>query len=135
MRLLDHPDADIRAWCVRLLGDEPTVPPGLAERLVGLAGREPDVMVRAQLASTARRLGPEPGLDVAYRILTRDLDGDDAHLPLLLWWAVEDKAYTGMPHALALFASSDAWRSSMVRSSILVRLMRRYALARRLHGG
>ena len=24
-RLLEHPDAEVRAWCVRLLGDEPTV--------------------------------------------------------------------------------------------------------------
>ena len=24
--MLEHPDADVRAWCVRLLGDEPTVP-------------------------------------------------------------------------------------------------------------
>ena len=84
--------------------------------------------VRAQLASTARRLTPKPALDVAYRILTRDLDGEDPHLPLLLWWAVEDKAYTGREHALALFTSPAAWRSAMVRSSTMVRLMRRYAL-------
>ncbi|MGP0066045.1 MAG: PVC-type heme-binding CxxCH protein [Isosphaeraceae bacterium] len=127
-RLLEHPDADVRAWCVRLLGDEPTVPPTTAERLIRLAGREPDATVRAQLAATARRFPPRAGLDLAYRILERDQDRDDAFIPMLLWWAVEDKAYTGMGHVLDLFTSPRAWKSSMSRSSIVVRLMRRYAL-------
>ena len=67
----------------------------LSARLVELAGSEPDVAVRAQLACTARRLEPGPGLDVAHRLLLRDLDGDDPHLPLLLWWAVEQHAIAG----------------------------------------
>ena len=68
------------------------VPRALAARLVELAAREPDVTVRAQLACTARRLSPAPGLDVAAAPAARDLDGDDPHLPLLLWWAVEHHA-------------------------------------------
>ncbi|HZW34974.1 MAG TPA: PVC-type heme-binding CxxCH protein, partial [Isosphaeraceae bacterium] len=127
-RLLDHPDADIRAWCVRLLGDEPPVSGRVADRLVARAAREPNVIVRAQLACTARRLEPTPGLEVAHRILVRDRDGDDPHLPLLLWWAVEHHAVQGRDHALALFASSGAWRSAMIRTTILGRLIRRYAL-------
>ena len=55
-RMLRHPDADVRAWSVRLVGDEPTAPARLAARLVEMAGTEPDVAVRAQLACTARRL-------------------------------------------------------------------------------
>ena len=34
-----------------------------------------------------------------------------------------------MEHVLTLFTSPAAWRSAMIRSSILVRLMRRYAAA------
>src|SRR6185312_15754173 len=71
---------------------------------------------------------PEPGLDLAYRLLARDQDGDDPHVPLLLWWAVERHAIAGREHALALFTAPDTWRSGMVRSTIQGRLVRRYAL-------
>ena len=93
-----------------------------------MAGSEPDVAVSAQLACTARRLDPGPGLDVAHRLLLRDQDGDDPHLPLLLWWAVEQHAIAGREHALALFTAPEAWRSGMIRSTIQGRLLRRYAL-------
>ena len=127
-RLLRHADADVRAWSVRLIGDEPRVPERLAARLVEMASSEPDIAVRAQLAGTARRLEPGAGLDVAYRLLAHDLDGDDPNLPLLLWWAVERHAIAGAAHALALFTAPDAWRSGITRSTIQGRLVRRYAL-------
>ena len=134
LRLLEHRDADVRAWCIRLLGDESPVSSTVAERLAGLAVSEPDAIVRAQLASTARRLSPGLGLEIAYRILARDLDGDDPHLPLLLWWAVERGAETCKEQALTLFASPAAWRSRMIRAAILGRLMRRYALTEDARG-
>jgi putative membrane-bound dehydrogenase-like protein len=127
-RLLGHPDADIRAWSVRLIGDEPRVTDRLSNRLIEMAGAEPDVNVRAQLACTARRLGPGPGLDVAHRLLSLDQDDKDPHLPLLLWWAVEHHAIAGREHARALFTAPEAWRSGMIRSTIQGRLLRRYAL-------
>ena len=110
------------------MGDELRVPARLAALLVEMAGSEPDIAVRAQIACTARRLEPDPGLDVAYRLLARDRDGDDPHLPLLLWWAVEQHAIAGREHAIALFTAPDAWRSAMIRSTIQGRLVRRYAL-------
>jgi putative membrane-bound dehydrogenase-like protein len=127
-RLLGHSDTDVRAWSVRLVGDELRVPAQLVARLVEMAGTEPDVAVRAQLACTARRLAPERGLDVAYRLLVRDQDANDPHLPLLLWWAVEQHAIAGREHALTLFTAPDAWQSSMIRQTIQGRLVRRYAL-------
>ena len=127
-RLLEHPDPDVRSWSIRLIGDDPTVSTSLGELLIARAVLEPDVTVRAQLASTARRLGPQLGLDLAYHLLIRDLDDQDVLLPLLLWWAVEDKAYTGMNRALDIFTSQEAWSSSMVRASIMGRLVRRYAV-------
>jgi putative membrane-bound dehydrogenase-like protein len=125
--LLEHPDVDVRAWCVRLIGDEPTISSRLATRLAEMATREPDVRVRSQLASTARRLVPASGLEVAHRLLVRDLDGDDPHVPLLLWWAVEHHALVDLEDTLARFASPAAWRSMMVRSTILGHLVRRLA--------
>jgi len=125
--LLDHQDAHIRAWCVRLLGDEPRISPRLAARLVELAGREPAVTVRAQLACTARRLVPALGLDVVERLLARDLDGGDLHLPNLLWWAVEAHTLADLDDTVTRFTTPASWRSGLNRSAVLPRLVRRLA--------
>jgi putative membrane-bound dehydrogenase-like protein len=123
--LLEHPDADVRCWCVRLIGDEPKTSSRLAARLVEIATREPDVRARAQLACTARRLAPTLGLEIAQRLLLRDLDGADPHIPLLLWWTVEHHAVVDLDETLARFTAAAAWRSAMVRSAILGRLVQR----------
>ncbi len=128
--LLNHPDADMRAWCVRLIGDDPELSSHVAGRLAELAAREPDVTVRAQLACTARRLAAGPALEVAYRLLIRDLDGEDAHIPLLLWWAVEQHAVVDVADTVARFTTAAAWGSGMVRSTISGRLVRRLIAAR-----
>jgi putative membrane-bound dehydrogenase-like protein len=125
--LLGHRNPDVRRWTVRLIGDEERVPAALAHRLVDLAATEPDVTVRRQLACTARRLPASPGLDIAQRLLKRNLDGQDAYIPLLLWWAVERHAVTALDQVLDRFGSAAAWHSPMVRDVILERLMRRYA--------
>jgi putative membrane-bound dehydrogenase-like protein len=125
--LLADPDPDLRAWAVRLVGDEERVHPGLAARLVERAACEPDVRARAQLAGTAGRLPVEPGLEVAWRLLLRDLDADDPHVPLRLWWAVERHTTDDREAVLRRFATLDAWRSTLVRDAILPRLVRRFA--------
>jgi putative membrane-bound dehydrogenase-like protein len=127
-RLLKHPDPEVRAWCIRLLADEPPVPADVAARLVELAAQEPAASVRAQLACTAQRLPPQAGLDVAAGIVSRDLDADDPHLPLLLWWAVERHAISAEPHVLQLFARPMRPRSAMSTALIRPNLVRRYAL-------
>ncbi len=132
--LLKHFDADVREWCVRLVGDEPRTSSRLALRLAEMATREPDVRVRSQLACTARRLTPSRGLDVAQRLLMRNLDGDDPHVPLLLWWAVEHHALASLEDTLARFTSSAAWQSAMIRSTILGRLVQRLAAERSMAG-
>jgi len=128
-RFLAHPNADIRAWTVRLVGDEPTVAPGLAARLVALAATEPSVTVRAQLACTAQRLPAVTGLDLAEALLMRDFDQDrsDRFLPLLLWWAVERHTATAADSVVARFSTPAAWRSRLIRSEVEGRLIRRFA--------
>src|SRR5262249_40937561 len=53
-QLLVHHNPDIRRWTVRFLGDDGLVSPRLSKRLTELAGTDPDVSVRSQLASTAK---------------------------------------------------------------------------------
>ena len=125
--LLSHPDEDLRAWTVRLLGDEKRVAPPLAKQLITIARNEPSPVVRSQLACTAKRLPADQGLPITAALLAHDEDVDDAHIPLLLWWSVEDKAVSDRERVLALFATSDAWTHPLTRTVILQRLARRYA--------
>jgi putative membrane-bound dehydrogenase-like protein len=123
--LLEHEDADMRAWCVRLAGDEPRIPASIESRLVALAAREAHVVVRAQLASTARRLSAPSGLKIAGSLLARGDAASDPYLPLLIWWAVEAHALANLDDTVRQFTSSVAWQSDLCRSTILVRLVRR----------
>jgi putative membrane-bound dehydrogenase-like protein len=133
-RLLEHPDADVRAWCVRLLADEPPVSPQVAQALVEHAVRESSALVRAQLASTARRLPPIEGLDLAQQVLLSGPVQGDPHLPLLVWWAIESHAMSSLPHALDLFTIPGAWQWPAIPSFIWPTLLRRCALEQNASG-
>jgi putative membrane-bound dehydrogenase-like protein len=125
-RALVHPNPHVRAWTVRLVGDDGGSSE-ISRLLVELARTEPDVRVRCQLACTAKRLAPQFGLDLVYQILIRDLDGRDPFIPLLSWWAVENHSIVAAKHVLRLFASPTAWNAPLIRDVILGRLMRRYS--------
>jgi putative membrane-bound dehydrogenase-like protein len=126
-KLLAHRNPDIRRWTVRLLGDECKVSSALSKQLAGLAKSDPDVGVRSQLACTAKRLPAKDGLPIVHSILERNLDGNDPHIPLLPWWAVERHSVNARHQVLELFATPEAWKAPIVRNAILERLMRRYA--------
>ncbi|MEX2560004.1 MAG: PVC-type heme-binding CxxCH protein, partial [Pirellulales bacterium] len=125
--LLDSPHEYVRAWTVRLLGDSRTVSPTVHPRLVQMAREEQSVVVRSQLACTAKRLPAEQAIPIVRRLLAHDEDAADLHVPLLVWWAIEDKAVTHPALVLDLVASPDAWRLPLVEQFIAERLARRYA--------
>ncbi len=125
-RLLSHASADVRRWCVRLLADRKSVSPRLAARLMELVTTEHDMTVRSQLAASAKRIPAEVALPLIERLLQRASDSGDAHIPLLLWWALETHATSDVDGVLARFASRAAWQNAWLRSEILPRLARRY---------
>ena len=61
------------------------------------------------------------------RLLAREEDASDPHVPLLLWWAVEAHALADLEDTLRRFTAPEAWQSGLCRSVILVRLVRRLA--------
>jgi putative heme-binding domain-containing protein len=126
-RSLSHVNPYVRAWTVRLLGDERRVSPALADRLAELAAAEPHVEVRSQLACTARRLPADDGLPIVRALMARDEDVEEIHLPLLLWWAIEAKAGSDRDAVIRLFEDRAIWQLPIVRTHILHRLTRRYA--------
>jgi len=129
LQALAHRDANVRRWAVRLVGDTRQAAPAIAGRLAELAETEPDVDVRSQLASSARRLPAAMGLQIVRALLARSEDADDLHIPLLLWWAIEAKAESDRAAVLALFQEPSVWSLPIVERSILERLMERYAMA------
>ena len=125
--LLKHQSWQIRSWAVRFLGDEMEISSTSSEHLAKLARSEENVSVRAQLASTAKRLPARAGLTIAHEIARRNLDADDPYAPLLLWWAVEKVSITEIDEVLNLFGNAQARESALIRDTILPRLIRRYA--------
>ncbi len=125
-KLLAHVHEDIRAWTVRLLGDKKQVTPAQRDQLVRLARTDASSTVRSQLACTAKRLPAADGLRVVRELLGRKEDVNDPHIPLLLWWAIEDKAIADHERVLGLLDPTEAWQSPMVQQHLLERIGRRY---------
>lgn len=126
-KALAHENENVRNWAARLLGDRRSVSPPMADALAELAASEPQSRVRSQLASTARRLPAEQGLPIVDALLSHEADRTDTHLPLLLWWAVEQHCESDRAAVLDRFGTRSAWRRPFVREAILGRLIRRYA--------
>ncbi len=125
-KLLDHPNEDVRTWAIRLIADGKKVSPGFRDRLVALARTEKSATVRCQLACSAKRLPGPDCLAIVRELLRRDEDADDPFIPMLLWWAVEDKAITDRDAVVGLLDSPAAWRAPIVSRFIVERLARRY---------
>lgn len=129
--LLSHADEWVRAWTVRLLCDPKSVSAAAGSALAAAAAREPYIVVRKQLASSARRLPPATALPILHALLQYDEDATDIHQPLLLWWALEAQvAQTdGKTLLAALLPAAADWKRPLVDQHLMERLMKRYALA------
>ncbi|MFM7103552.1 MAG: HEAT repeat domain-containing protein [Verrucomicrobiota bacterium] len=142
-RALGHRDPAVRGWTARLLGDRhgvsrnPALPgtggtpaplaPALLEALVGQARVEPVAEVRAQLASTARRLAPAQALPILTALLTHPEDVDDPFLPLLCWWVLESQLPAEGDRLMAWLQDRALWSEPLFVRQILPRLARRCA--------
>ncbi|WP_276359420.1 c-type cytochrome [Daejeonella sp. H1SJ63] len=124
-----HPDPYVREWAVRLKGDAGYVSPLLSAEISKLAVRESDAAVRAQLASSAKRLAAADAIPIIKNLLKYHEDSDDPDIPLLIWWAIESKAETNRAAVLSIFEDRELWNSKLVKDYILKRLMQRYIMA------
>jgi putative heme-binding domain-containing protein len=126
LKYLEHPFEHVRAWTVRLIGDECRVAKAVGERFVELAKHDRSVTVRSQLACTCKRLPGPVALPIVERLLARTEDVADPHIPLLLWWAIENKAISDRAGVLKLVDSTESWNRPITRTFIVERLARRY---------
>jgi putative heme-binding domain-containing protein len=134
MKFLDHPFEHVRAWTIRLLGDRRQVAPRFNDRLVELARREPSATARSQLACTCKRLSGTVALPIVEQLLARAEDVADPHIPLLLWWVIENKAISDRDRVMKLVDSPEVWNRPLTRAVVVERLARRY-LAERTPAG
>lgn len=125
---LNHPTATIREWTVRLLGDRKELSPRLAAAVMEQARAETDVRVRAQMASSARRLPVTQALPLVNALFIHAADTSDPCVPLLCWWVLETHLAQHRDTVLALFQSPAVWEQALVQEHILPRLMRRFAV-------
>lgn len=126
---LQHPAPMVRAWALRLAADSRSLSPAILEAALDLARSDPSPEVRCQIASSARRLPASQALPLAAAAATRNEDVSDAFIPLLLWFTIESHCASSPDAVLATFRSPDLHTSSLARSFLVPRLMRRFASA------
>lgn len=122
-KALAHSDEHVRAWAVRLRVDAQHTNENI---LVEVARRETSPLVRSQLAASARRLPSRPALELAQELAAHDADAGDPHIPLLIWWAIENHALSERANVMEIFGTSSAWRQKILAEYILPRLAQRY---------
>jgi putative membrane-bound dehydrogenase-like protein len=125
--LLDHRNENIRRWAIRFLGDEECIGNETASDFARLAANDPSPIVRSQLACTARRLPAKQMLPIVLALILRDADANDPHIPLLIWWAVEQHSVRAREVVTETFSSMRVWSSKIGHDVVLPGLVRRYA--------
>ncbi|HZU38799.1 MAG TPA: c-type cytochrome, partial [Gemmataceae bacterium] len=126
VKLLAHPNENVRAWTVRLLCDAKAVAPNVGQALVAAARQESSPIVRNQMACSAKRLPGKDALPLIRALLGHTEDIHDPQIPLLLWWAIENKALSDRERVLSLLDTPAAWRNPFMEQVLLERLSRRY---------
>ncbi len=123
---LKHPDPNIRRWTVRLIGDDRNVSSGVARQLVLTTKSEADLAVRTQLASSAKRLPAAIAIPILQELIQFDVDADDIHQGLLVWWAFEAHAVSNAEEIAELV--SNCFEKRLVQKFVAGRLVQRWAM-------
>jgi putative membrane-bound dehydrogenase-like protein len=117
-RLLQHPNEHLRAWAVRLLVDAPPASASVIQQFESLARGDSSPLVRLFLASALQRIPQAERWGVAEG-LCRHEDGQDANLPLMIWYGIEPVVASDRSRALQLAGSS---KIPLIRQHIVRRL-------------
>ena len=126
-KLSRHPHPTVRAWTVRLIGDTKKLAAELQAPFEALARSETSASVRNQLACSTRRWPATVAMPILAGLLRHAEDVTDPQIPLLLWWAMEDKLTSDPGAVLSLLSSAADWNQPLMRAHLLERLARRYA--------
>jgi putative membrane-bound dehydrogenase-like protein len=129
VQLLTHGDVPVRLWAIRLL-QPGSGTPALGETLVTLARTEPDPEVRSELANTASRLEPALGRAVLQELIRRQDDVADKHVPLRIWWTLEDQITRDADSVLNWLEEARLWQAPLFNAHLAGRIAQRLAADR-----
>ena len=127
--LLARGDAAVRAWTLRLMHAEPLTP-SMQQKLAMLARLEPEAEVRSELARVAGRLDVTHRLAVLQELILRQEDTFDRHVPLRIWWTLEDTITSDADTVLNWLEEASVWRSPLFTEHLAGRIARRFAAER-----
>lgn len=111
-----HDDQHVRAWAIRLLGeespvnafqveeemDEPVLPTSVLTQLSAMAAEDASPIVRLSLASAAQRLSFSERWPILAGLASHAEDIDDNNLPRMVWYALEPMVSEHPERALQL---------------------------------
>lgn len=125
---LNHANSNMREWAARLLLDhrKKQPAPSAIHQLVELSRTETAPNVLAQLACTSRRIDSDQALSLIKSLYQHDQMMRDPFYPMLLWWAVEDRAIRNRSQILDWFTETGFWQRIIVRQNLLERISRRW---------
>ena len=128
---LTHSDPMVQAWAARWATDRELDPQAidgkLVEALVKCAQDSTNSHVRSQLASSARRLDAKTGMKLVTELLRSSSGPPDIHVPMLMWWAVEEHCDYPDVVLKTLSENPDLLSNARYLDTIASRLMRRFA--------
>lgn len=104
--LLDHADAQVRAWAVQLLCEDLAPGDAALARFAAMARSDTSAVVRLHLASALQRVKPEQRWAIAEGLCQHKEDIGDHNLPLMIWFGVEPLVAGDAARALALATRS-----------------------------
>jgi putative membrane-bound dehydrogenase-like protein len=130
LQLLTHGDAPVRLWAVRLLQSGAPTPRALRETLIAVARTEPDPEVRSELAHTAARLEPGLARAVLHELIRRQEDLSDKHVPLRIWWTLEQQITRDADAVLNWLEEARLWQAPLFSAHLAGRIARRLAADR-----
>jgi putative membrane-bound dehydrogenase-like protein len=124
---LSHTNPHVRKWAIRLIADDYEATDKEYLLLANAAASDPNIEVRQQLASSAKRLQTSGGLEIVKELLKRGEDAQDRYIPSFVWWAMESFASSDPQQVVSLFEDSSLFTHEMVQNSLLSLIMRRLA--------
>jgi putative membrane-bound dehydrogenase-like protein len=106
----------VRGWGVTLAVDAQKEKNSHLDALLKLAANEQSPVVRLALACSLQRLSAAERLPLAQRLVAREEDAGDHHIPLMLWYGIEPLVDEASDDTLALLSTS---RIPLVRQHLV----------------
>ena len=87
-------------------------------RVVSLAKNEANPEVRSCLAASCKRWKAKDSIPILTQLIKRSEDIKDKHIPLLLWWAIENKAASDREKIIDLLDDKALWKTDVMQQHL-----------------